>query len=60
MDFYIRYWNLGAEELYGWKAEDAMAKHSIELLRTVHPIPLDDLLAGDSDFLAARTAGAGV
>ena len=45
MDFYITYWNLGAQELYGWKPEDAIGKESQQLLRTVFPIPLEDLLA---------------
>ena len=45
MDFHITYWNLGAQELYGWKAEDAIGKLSDQLLRTVFPIPVDDLRA---------------
>jgi len=45
MNFYITFWNLGAQELYGWKAEDAIGKDSLQLLQTVYPIPLDDLRA---------------
>ena len=45
MDFYITYWNLGAQELYGWKAEDAIGKESQQLLRTIFPVSLDDLRA---------------
>ena len=45
MDFYITYWNLGAQELYGWKPEDAIGKQSLQLLRTVYPVSLDDLRA---------------
>jgi PAS domain S-box-containing protein len=41
----ITYWNRGAQELYGWKAEDAIGKSSHELLRTIFPIPLDELRA---------------
>ena len=39
----ITYWNRGAQELYGWKAEDAIGKSSHELLRTIFPIPLEEL-----------------
>jgi PAS domain S-box-containing protein len=45
MDFVIRYWNLGAQELYGWAAEDAIGKHSRQLLQTVFPAPLEDIRA---------------
>jgi PAS domain S-box-containing protein len=45
MDFTITYWNLGAQELYGWAAEDAIGKHSHELLQTVFPAPLEDVHA---------------
>jgi PAS domain S-box-containing protein len=41
----IRYWNRGAEELYGWTPEQAIGKSSHELLRTVFPSPLDDIYA---------------
>ncbi len=43
MDFAITYWNLGAQELYGWEAEDAIGKHSQQLLQTVFPAPLEDV-----------------
>jgi PAS domain S-box-containing protein len=43
MDFVITFWNLGAQELYGWSAEDAIGKHSQELLQTVFPAPLEDI-----------------
>jgi PAS domain S-box-containing protein len=39
----IRYWNRGAEELYGWMPEQAIGKNSHDLLRTVFPSPLDDI-----------------
>jgi len=45
MDFLITYWNLGARELYGWAAEDAIGKHSHELLQTVFPAPVEDIHA---------------
>src|SRR5580704_754377 len=41
----ITYWNRGAEELYGWRPEQAIGKSSHELLRTVFPSPLDDIQA---------------
>src|SRR5262252_13066 len=43
MDFFITYWNRGAEELYGWKSTDAIGKHSQELLQTVYPAPLEEI-----------------
>lgn len=36
----IRYWNLGAEELYGWSAEQAIGQVSHQLMRSDFPIPL--------------------
>jgi len=45
MNFNITYWNLGAEELYGFTAQQAIAKDSQELLQTLFPLPLDEILA---------------
>jgi PAS domain S-box-containing protein len=45
MDFVITYWNLGAQELYGWAAEDAIGKHSNQLLQTMFPAPTEDIHA---------------
>jgi PAS domain S-box-containing protein len=45
MDFIITFWNLGAQELYGWTSEDAIGKHSVQLLGTVFPAPFEDILA---------------
>ena len=51
MNDVITYWNRGAEELYGWSAQDAVGKQSRGLLRTVVPEAsakaLDELLATD-------------
>ncbi len=45
MDFVITFWNRGAQELYGWTAENAIGKHSHELLQTVFPAPHEDIHA---------------
>jgi PAS domain S-box-containing protein len=37
MNGVITYWNRGAQELYGWSAQDAIDKKSQELLGTVFP-----------------------
>ncbi len=41
----ITYWNRGAQELYGWTAEDAIGKNSLQLLQTAFPVPVDDVRA---------------
>jgi PAS domain S-box-containing protein len=41
----ITYWNRGAEELYGWKRNEAVGKNSHDLNHTVFPAPLEDITA---------------
>ena len=41
----IRYWNRGAQELYGWTDKEAIGRHSQELMQTIFPTPLEDILA---------------
>jgi PAS domain S-box-containing protein len=48
----ITYWNRGAQELFGWTAEEAIGKHAHQLLQTVFPMPID---AVDAELL--RTGG---
>jgi PAS domain S-box-containing protein len=45
MDDVITYWNRGAEELYGWTAEQAVCRVSHELTGTVFPAPIDEIRA---------------
>ena len=43
MNDVITYWNRGAQELYGWRAEEAIGKNKHELLKSVFPAPIDEL-----------------
>jgi PAS domain S-box-containing protein len=38
-----RYWNRGAEELYGWPAEQAVGRVIQELLQTIFQVPLEQI-----------------
>jgi two-component system sensor kinase FixL len=39
------YWNRGAEELYGWRADEAVGKVSHQLLKTIFPAPFNEITA---------------
>ena len=39
----IRYWNRGAEMLYGWSRDQAVGQFSHDLLGTVFPLPFEQL-----------------
>jgi PAS domain S-box-containing protein len=41
----ITYWNRGAQELYGWTAEEAIGKHSHRLMQTEFPTAIDEIHA---------------
>lgn len=41
----VMFWNCGAENLYGWKREEALGRLVHEVLLTRLPIPIDDLRA---------------
>ncbi len=43
----ITYWNDGAQRLYGWNKEEALAGSTQDLLQTEFPIDLSDILGMD-------------
>ncbi len=51
----IRYWNHGAEELYGWSRSEALGKISHILLRTEYSTPLPEIT--EILFRTGRWAG---
>jgi PAS domain S-box-containing protein len=51
MNRVIRYWNRGAEALYGWTAEQVVGRPGAEFLKTIFPVPFErikeELLSAD-------------
>jgi PAS domain S-box-containing protein len=43
LDGTIRFWNKGAEHLYGWQSRDTLGKRSHNLLQTIFPQPLESI-----------------
>jgi len=41
----LKFWNQGAEQLYGFRREEVLGRSAHELLRTEFPIPLEQILA---------------
>ena len=50
MNAVIRYWNRGAEMLYGWSAEEAVGEVAHELLKIIFPVSLDQI---ETELLAS-------
>lgn len=44
MDGGITYWNRGAEQLYGFSVDEILGQSSHRVLKTRHPIPIDEFL----------------
>jgi PAS domain S-box-containing protein len=45
MNDVIIYWNRGAEELYEWKRAEAVGKISHQIMQTIFPAPLEEIMA---------------
>ncbi len=40
----IRFWNSGAENLYGWSRDEAIGRDLHTLLQTVFPVPIEEIV----------------
>jgi PAS domain S-box-containing protein len=45
MNGVLKYWNRGAQELYGWTAEEAIGNVTHDLLKTIFPIAREEIAA---------------
>ena len=45
MNGMLKYWNRGAQELYGWTSEDVIGKGTHDLLKTIFPTPREEIAA---------------
>jgi two-component system, NtrC family, sensor kinase len=43
LDDGIRFWNSGAENLYGWRRDEVIGRNLHNLLRTVFPVPREEI-----------------
>ena len=48
----IRFWNSGAESLYGWRREESLGRDLHQLLRTVFPVSREEI---ETTLLAAKS-----
>jgi PAS domain S-box-containing protein len=45
MNGVLKYWNRGAQELYGWTAEEAIGNVTHDLLKAIFPIAREEIAA---------------
>jgi PAS domain S-box-containing protein len=54
MNDVITYWNRGAQELYGWSAQEAIGNRAHDLLKTVFSAPTDDRSSDRAEAIRAE------